>query len=57
MAPWAATVSRKPSHAFSGHVMFGAPLDVSLDRPRWLLGRTWDRTTLILGWNPVSTEA
>jgi oxamate amidohydrolase len=26
---------------FSRHVMFGEPLDVSLDRPRWLLGRTW----------------
>jgi gamma-glutamyltranspeptidase/glutathione hydrolase len=26
---------------FSRHVMFGEPLDLSLDRPRWLLGRTW----------------
>jgi oxamate amidohydrolase len=35
---------------FSRHVMFGAPLDVSLDRPRWLLGRTWgsDHTNLRL---------
>ncbi len=35
---------------FSRHVMFGAALDVSLDRPRWLLGRTWgsDHTNLRL---------
>jgi oxamate amidohydrolase len=26
---------------FLRHVMFGEPLDVSLDRPRWLLRRTW----------------
>jgi oxamate amidohydrolase len=26
---------------FSRYVMFGEPLDVAVDRPRWLLGRTW----------------
>jgi gamma-glutamyltranspeptidase/glutathione hydrolase len=26
---------------FTRHVMFGQPLDQALDRPRWLLGRTW----------------
>ena len=26
---------------FSRHVMFGEPLAEALDRPRWLLGRTW----------------
>jgi gamma-glutamyltranspeptidase/glutathione hydrolase len=26
---------------FSRHVMFGQPLETALDRPRWLLGRTW----------------
>ncbi|MGE0750018.1 MAG: gamma-glutamyltransferase family protein [Variibacter sp.] len=26
---------------FSRHVMFKQPLEAALDRPRWLLGRTW----------------
>jgi oxamate amidohydrolase len=26
---------------FTRHVLFGDPLDVAIDRPRWLLGRTW----------------
>jgi gamma-glutamyltranspeptidase len=26
---------------FSRHVLFGQPLEIALDRPRWLLGRTW----------------
>ncbi|WP_035969636.1 gamma-glutamyltransferase family protein [Bradyrhizobium sp. WSM1417] len=26
---------------FTRHVIFRQPLDVALDRPRWLLGRTW----------------
>jgi gamma-glutamyltranspeptidase/glutathione hydrolase len=26
---------------FTRHVLFGQPLDVALDRPRWLIGRTW----------------
>ena len=26
---------------FTRHVMFGQPMDVALDRPRWLLGKTW----------------
>ena len=26
---------------FSRHVMFREPLAEALDRPRWLLGRTW----------------
>jgi oxamate amidohydrolase len=26
---------------FTRHVQFRQPLDVALDRPRWLLGRTW----------------
>ena len=26
---------------FTRHVTFGVPLDAAVDRPRWLLGRTW----------------
>ena len=26
---------------FTRHVTFRQPLDVAIDRPRWLLGRTW----------------
>ncbi len=26
---------------FSRHVLFGQPLELALDQPRWLLGRTW----------------
>jgi len=26
---------------FTRHVVFGVPLDKAIDRPRWLLGRTW----------------
>jgi oxamate amidohydrolase len=26
---------------FTRHVMFGEPLDIAIDRPRWVLGRTW----------------
>jgi gamma-glutamyltranspeptidase/glutathione hydrolase len=26
---------------FTRHIMFGQPLDVALNAPRWLLGRTW----------------
>jgi len=26
---------------FTRHIVFGQPLDVALDAPRWLLGRTW----------------
>jgi oxamate amidohydrolase len=26
---------------FTRHVLYGVPLDAALDRPRWLLGRTW----------------
>jgi oxamate amidohydrolase len=26
---------------FTRHVAFGVPLDQAIDRPRWLLGRTW----------------
>ena len=35
---------------FTRHVVFGQPLDEALDRPRWLLGRSWgaDHTTLRL---------
>jgi gamma-glutamyltranspeptidase len=35
---------------FSRHVMFRQPLDQAIDRPRWLLGRTWGspRTNLRL---------
>jgi len=29
------------AQAFSRHVMFGQPLAEALDRPRWILGRTW----------------
>ena len=33
---------------FSRHVMFGRPLEETIDAPRWLLGRTWgsDHTNL-----------
>jgi gamma-glutamyltranspeptidase/glutathione hydrolase len=30
---------------FTRHVMFGEPLADAIDRPRWLLGRTWGDTT------------
>jgi gamma-glutamyltranspeptidase/glutathione hydrolase len=35
---------------FTRHVAFGEPLDQAIDRPRWLLGRTWGepRTALRL---------
>jgi gamma-glutamyltranspeptidase/glutathione hydrolase len=35
---------------FTRHAVFGQPLDVALDAPRWLLGRTWgsDHTNLRL---------
>jgi gamma-glutamyltranspeptidase/glutathione hydrolase len=26
---------------FTRHATFGVPLDQAIDRPRWLLGRTW----------------
>jgi oxamate amidohydrolase len=26
---------------FTRHVIFGEPLDVAIDRPRWVFGRTW----------------
>jgi len=26
---------------FTRHVVFGEPLAAAIDRPRWLLGRTW----------------
>jgi gamma-glutamyltranspeptidase len=26
---------------FTRHVTFGEPLDIAVDRPRWVLGRTW----------------
>jgi gamma-glutamyltranspeptidase/glutathione hydrolase len=29
---------------YTRHVMFREPLDAALDRPRWLLGRTWGST-------------
>jgi oxamate amidohydrolase len=29
---------------FTRHVLFGQPLEQALDRPRWLLGRTWGST-------------
>jgi gamma-glutamyltranspeptidase/glutathione hydrolase len=29
---------------FTRHVLYGQPLDVALDAPRWLLGRTWGTT-------------
>jgi gamma-glutamyltranspeptidase/glutathione hydrolase len=35
---------------FTRHVLFHQPLDEAIDRPRWVLGRTWgaSRTTLRL---------
>jgi gamma-glutamyltranspeptidase/glutathione hydrolase len=30
---------------FTRHVLYGQPLDVALDAPRWLLGRTWGQAT------------
>jgi gamma-glutamyltranspeptidase/glutathione hydrolase len=38
------------SAVFTRHVVFGEPLDEALDRPRWVLGRTWGaaRTALRL---------
>jgi gamma-glutamyltranspeptidase/glutathione hydrolase len=29
------------SAVFTRHVLFRQPLDVALERPRWLVGRTW----------------
>jgi gamma-glutamyltranspeptidase/glutathione hydrolase len=29
---------------FTRHVLFGQPLEEAIDRPRWLLGRTWGST-------------
>jgi gamma-glutamyltranspeptidase/glutathione hydrolase len=29
---------------FTRHVLFRQPLEEALDRPRWLLGRTWGST-------------
>jgi gamma-glutamyltranspeptidase/glutathione hydrolase len=29
---------------FARHALFGQPLDVAIDAPRWLLGRTWAST-------------
>ena len=33
---------------FTRHVQFRQPLDEAIDRPRWLLGRTWGSTTTTL---------
>ena len=32
------------SMLFTRHVQFRQPLDEAIDRPRWLLGRTWGTT-------------
>jgi gamma-glutamyltranspeptidase/glutathione hydrolase len=38
------------SAVFTRHIMFREPLDQAIDRPRWVLGRTWGaaRTALRL---------
>src|SRR6185369_1457219 len=33
---------------FTRHVLYGQPLEVALDAPRWLLGRTWGSTNTSL---------
>ena len=51
MAAWAATASRRRrARLFTRHVRFGQPLADAIDRPRWVLGRTWgaSRTSLRL---------
>ena len=40
--PWAATASRRPRPPCSrATCLFDEPLAAAIDRPRWLLGRTW----------------
>ena len=34
-------VASTQAMTFTRHVIFRQPLDIALDRPRWLLGRTW----------------
>ena len=42
MAAWAATASRRrKAPLFTRHVDFREPLFDAIDRPRWVLGRTW----------------
>ena len=40
---------------FTRHVRFCQPLDVALDAPRWLIGRTWGSAHDNLRWNCAST--
>ena len=51
MAAWAATASRRPkAHCSRATSTFREPLADAIDRPRWVLGRTWGaaRTALRL---------
>ncbi len=41
---------------FTRHVLYGVPLDQAVDRPRWLLGRTWGSTHANLRLEPRFSE-
>ena len=40
---------------FTRHVDFQVPLGEAIDRPRWVLGRTWGTPRPTCGWNRAST--
>ncbi len=45
MARWAATVSRKLRRRCLPAISCRVPLQESISRPRWLLGRTWGQSS------------
>ena len=40
---------------FTRHVQFREPLSEAIDRPRWVLGRTWGAPKTALRWSRAST--